>query len=951
MENIVNNSFSYRHIGPRDVDIKKMLQEISISSLEDLSSKVLPKSIQNLNYFDKEIPLSEEKMLEKAVKIASHNKVYRSYLGMGYHGSIVPPVIQRNILENPGWYTSYTPYQAEISQGRLEALLNFQTMISDLTGLPVANSSLLDEATAAAEAMSLSFAANKRKENKLYFISDLCHAQTIAVVKGRAECLGLEVIVGDIERLLTTKNGVFGALIQYPASNGAIKDYKPLIKACRENNVLVTLACDLLALVLLKSPGELGSDIAIGSSQRFGVPMGYGGPHAAFFAVRDNLKRLIPGRIVGVSKDVCGKTSYRLALQTREQHIRREKATSNICTAQALLAIMAGAYSVYHGAKGLKQIALDVNKKARIFALGLKRLGFSVGQKDFFDTVQVFMEHKQAENLIREALVKEINIRAFDKDSVTISFDETVDFSDVKDLLDVFSLVSTEPEADYTSVFLDTHSSIHDDFLRKDVILSNEVFNKYHSETEMMRYLKRLENKDISLVNSMIPLGSCTMKLNAASELMPVSYPSFNKLHPFVPEGQAKGYKLMISELEELLKKLTGFSAISFQPNSGSQGEFAGLKVIRAFHFSRGEGKRNVCLIPKSAHGTNPASASMAGLKVVAISCDAKGNIDLDDLRSKAQEFSDQLAAIMVTYPSTHGVFEENIIEICKITHENGGQVYLDGANMNAQLGLCRPSDYGADVCHLNLHKTFCIPHGGGGPGVGPIGVKEHLKSFLPGHVLNQSISGDDSISSVAAAPYGSASILPISWSYIQMMGTDGLKKATQVAILNANYIAYRLCGYYDVLYKGASGLVAHECIVDVRPFKKTSDVSVFDIAKRLMDYGFHAPTVSFPVAGTLMIEPTESESKEELDRFCDAMISIREEIKKIETSEFDRKNNPLKNSPHTVEVLTSSKWDRPYSRELAAYPLDYLKETKFWPPVSRIDEAYGDRNFACTCS
>ncbi len=942
-----------------------MLQLLGCRDLDAFIDKVVPQQIRLKNPPQLPAGWSEHAVLNELRAIASKNQVFRSFIGMGYSDCITPPVIQRNIFENPGWYTQYTPYQAEISQGRLEALLNFQTMISDLTGLEIANASLLDEATAAAEAMHL--CQNVKPERNVFFISELCHPQTIEVIRTRAQPLGIEVIIGDHQTFHANEK-VFGALVQYPATDGAIYDYENFSRQVREAGALFVVAADLLALTLLKPPGEFGADVAVGSAQRFGVPLGYGGPHAAFFATRDVYKRQMPGRLIGVSKDSSGKPALRLALQTREQHIRREKATSNICTAQALLANMASMYAVYHGPEGLKKIAQRIHNLTRVLATGLEKLGYKVGQASrlpspeatsredgqarrlpYFDTLQIHLGTKLSADILKIAEAHHMNFRVFDEHTLGISLDET---TMEKDLVDILSVFNSGKPPTFSIGELISETSLDSSFVnRKSPFLPHPVFNKYHSETEMLRYIKRLEIKDLSLTTSMIPLGSCTMKLNATAEMFPVSWPEFSKIHPFAPLEQTRGYQIVFRQLEQWLAAITGFSAVSLQPNAGSQGEYAGLLVIRKFHESRDENHRNICLIPTSAHGTNPASAVMAGMEVVAVACDTNGNIDVDDLRAKAESHKNNLAALMVTYPSTHGVFEEGIREICKIVHEHGGQVYMDGANMNAQVGLCSPGDIGADVCHLNLHKTFCIPHGGGGPGMGPIGVAEHLVEFLPGHpvVSPQSPIGNrqSAIGSVSAAPWGSASILTISWVYISLMGGSGLADATKMAILNANYIAHRLDSFFPVLYKGKNNFIAHECIVDLRQFRS---VSVEDVAKRLMDYGFHAPTISFPVPGTMMIEPTESESKEELDRFCEAMISIHAEILEIESGKVDKQNNVIKNAPHTAEAVMSDKWGRPYSREQAAFPAQWSRENKFWPSVGRIDNVYGDRNLVCSC-
>lgn len=940
---ISQRKFSDRHLGPTADDVKHMLQSLGLSSLEGLADKAVPKAIRFNRDLDLPKAATEQEALTELRQIAKKNKIWRSYIGCGYSGTIVPPVIQRNILENPGWYTQYTPYQAEISQGRLEALLNFQTMVADLTGLPVANASLLDEATAAAEAMMMSFSAREKNEATKYFVADSCHPQVIELVKTRAEPVGVQVIVGDVTSFKPNQE-FFGVLFQYPCTDGGLLDYKILIGKSKEQKLTVTLACDILSLVLLESPGALGADIAVGNTQRFGVPFGYGGPHAAFMATSEEQKRRLPGRLVGVSKDKEGRNAIRLALQTREQHIRREKATSNICTAQVLLAIMASMYACYHGPNGLREIAERVHAGARLFAAGLRKSGFKLASEHFFDTVSVVVDQSQKDAIMKAASLKEINLRADINGLISVTFDETISRTDLEDLFSIFGIKDT---AENLSKNLD--KAIPSGLVRTSKPLIHPIFSKHKSETELMRYIRGLEAKDLSLTTSMIPLGSCTMKLNAAAELYPITWPEFGGIHPFAPKDQALGYKEMFTLLENWLCEITGFSAVSLQPNSGSQGEYAGLLTIRAYLKSIGQGHRNTCLIPQSAHGTNPASAALAGMKIVVVGCDKDGNIDITDLQQKASTHAGELACLMVTYPSTHGVFEEGIREVCDVIHRNGGQVYMDGANMNAQVGLCRPGDFGPDVCHLNLHKTFCIPHGGGGPGMGPIGVAKHLAPFLPGHPVVKT-GGAQASGSVSAAPWGSASILPISWMYIRMMGPDGLRLATKTAILNANYMAQRLDPHFPILYKGQSGLVAHECIIDIRGFKATAGVEVEDIAKRLMDYGFHAPTVSFPVAGTMMIEPTESESKAELDRFCDAMIAIRKEIDQISANTWDRVNNPLKHAPHTSSMVMSSNWDRPYSREVAAFPAPWTLERKFWPPVARIDNAYGDRNLVCTC-
>ena len=930
----VLRSFSSRHIGLRDNERDEILNDLGYSTLEAFIKDVVPKDILNNSPLKIEEGISEEKALQELKLIASKNTLHHSFIGQGYYNTLTPTVILRNVFENPGWYTSYTPYQPEISQGRLEALINFQTMVSDLTGLDISNASLLDEATAAAEAMTLAKRVSKSKSNN-FFVDDLCFPQTIKVIQTRAKPLDINIIVGP--STACKKEDYFGAIFQYPNSEGNINSFSEEINYSKEKNAVVILATDLLALCLLKTPGELEADIAIGTSQRFGVPMGYGGPHAAFMSVKEEFKRFLPGRLVGASIDQKGKVAYRLALQTREQHIRREKATSNICTAQALLAIMAGFYAVYHGPEGLKAIARKVNDKTTKLAQLLKAKNYSLKSEHFFDTL-VIDSGSETASLVEAASDKGINLRKINEDLIGISLDESVDDEVFKNILSIFSIKSPEKN---NAVM----TSIPEDLSRTSNYLQHPVFNKYHSETEMLRYIKRLYEKDIALDRAMIPLGSCTMKLNATSEMLPVSWPEFSSIHPFAPESQVLGYKKLIKELEQQLATITGYSEISLQPNAGSQGEYAGLLAIAAYHESKGDKARNICLIPMSSHGTNPASAQMVGLKVVAIDCDKEGNIDLNDLKRKANEYSDNLSSIMITYPSTHGVFETNVREVCNIVHKHGGQVYIDGANLNAMVGLCYPGEFGGDVSHLNLHKTFCIPHGGGGPGVGPIGVADHLKDFLPGNHVEES-----SVGPVSATEWGSASILPISWMYIKMMGASGLKKATESAILNANYIAHRLKGHYEVLYKGENSLVAHECIIDLRNLKKSVGIDVEDIAKRLIDYGFHAPTMSWPVVGTLMIEPTESESKAELDRFCEAMIGIRKEIKRIETGDLDKEDNMLKNAPHSAEQVTDDNWEHSYSRSEAAYPVESLRADKYWCPVSRVDNAYGDRNLVCSC-
>jgi glycine dehydrogenase len=938
-------SFVPRHIGPGAGDIEKMVEAVGFRTLDELIDATIPEKIRLRKSFDLPPGKAEHEVLAEFRAMAAKNKVFRSFIGMGYADTVTPPVIQRNIIENPAWYTAYTPYQAEIAQGRLEALLNFQTMVMDLTAMQIANASLLDEATAAAEAMTMSYGLRGKEGKEVFFVADSCHPQTIDVVRTRAKVRGIEVRVGNP---FSHEIGadVFGVLLQYPTTDGAVTDYREVVDKSHASDALVTVAVDLLSLTLLVPPGEWGADIVVGNSQRFGVPLGYGGPHAAFFATRDEHKRHIPGRIIGLSRDADGKPALRMALQTREQHIRREKATSNVCTAQVLLAVVASMYAVYHGPDGLRRIAKRVHQFTTVLAEGLRKLGFEIAHDDYFDTIRVELGGKASSDIVAAAAERRINIRRVGENAVCIALDETVA---EKDLSDLFAAFGGGGELTPGSVVTTTDPRYDERFKRTSPFMQHDVFNTHRSETELLRYMYRLESRDLSLVHSMIPLGSCTMKLNATAEMMPITWPGYSKIHPFAPLDQTEGYQQLFTELESALATITGFAAVSLQPNAGSQGEYAGLLAIHGYHASRSESHRDVCLTPQSAHGTNPASAVMAGMKVVVVKTDASGNIDIEDLRAKAEAHRDDLAALMVTYPSTHGVFEEGIVEICRIVHEHGGQVYMDGANMNAMVGLCRPADIGADVCHLNLHKTFCIPHGGGGPGMGPIGVASHLVPFLPGHaVIHQ--EGRDVVGAVSAAPWGSSSILPISEAYIRLMGGEGLTLATKVAILNANYIARRLEPHFPVLYKGVHGTVAHECIVDTRVVKAASGIEVEDIAKRLMDYGFHAPTVSFPVAGTLMIEPTESEPKAELDRFCDAMISIREEIREIEEGKADRKDNPLKNAPHTLARVTANEWSHPYSREKAAFPGPWSREYKFWPTVARVESAYGDRNLICSC-
>jgi glycine dehydrogenase len=940
-----DSDFARRHIGPNDTEVAAMLGDVGFDQLDTLTDATIPGDIR----LNRELHLPEAKSEAEALAelraLAAKNKVEKTFIGAGYSDCRMPPVIQRNILENPGWYTAYTPYQAEVAQGRLEALLNFQTMITDLTALEIANASLLDEATAAAEAMALCHAV--APDRRIFFVANHCHPQTIQVLETRARPLGIEVQVGDFARL-GFSDAVFGALVQYPASDGAIHDYGEFVRQAHDVGALVVVAADVLALTLIKPPGEFGADVAVGNTQRFGVPLGFGGPHAAYFATRDQYKRHMPGRLVGVSYDAEGRQACRLALQTREQHIRREKATSNICTAEVLLAVIASMYAVYHGPRGLRSIAERVHRLTSQLADGLRAMGVRIVHENFFDTICVEVESSAA--FIVHAQKSGCNVRAIGSNRVGVSLDETTTNRDLELLMSVFRGAPVRDLADDN--LGEPPLRIPRFAVRTSQFLTHPIFNTHDTETEMLRYLKKLESRDLSLCHSMIPLGSCTMKLNATAEMFPISWPEFAKLHPFAPADQTRGYIEMCRQLEEWLAEITGFAAVSLQPNAGAQGEYAGLLAIRAYHASRHDAHRDVCLVPTSAHGTNPASAVMAGFKVVPIATLKDGDIDLTDLRVKAAEHARDLAALMVTYPSTHGVFEPTIREICKIVHSHGGQVYMDGANMNAQVGLCRPGDYGADVCHLNLHKTFCIPHGGGGPGVGPICVAKHLAPFLPAFPsLNyqQSTLNSAATGPVAAAPYGSASILTITWMYIRMMGAAGLKRASQVAILNANYIARRLDPSFPVLFKGKGGLVAHECVVDLRQWK-SAGIEVEDVAKRLMDYGFHAPTVSWPIAGTMMIEPTESESKNELDRFCDAMIAIHAEIEAVASGKMDRINNPLKNAPHTARQIASEKWERPYSREQAAFPAPWTREHKFWPAVARIDNVYGDRNLFCTC-
>ena len=939
MENF--NSFALRHIGLSQADIENLLDQLGYKDLEEFSRSVLPENI----FIDQKLELndamSEEDALKAIKEISKANSVYRSFIGQGYYGTVTPKVILRNVFENPGWYTSYTPYQAEISQGRLEALINFQTMVGDLTGFEIANASLLDEATAAAESMTLARRIGKSKSQK-FFVDQNCFPQTISVVTARAKPIGIEVIVDDPQKLTDLKEETyFGALLQYPGNDGAITDFSQEIKNVHDHNGLVIMATDLLALTLLKSPGELGADIAIGSSQRFGVPLGFGGPHAAFIATKEQYKRSLPGRLIGASIDADGRVAYRLALQTREQHIRREKATSNICTAQALLAIMAGFYAAYHGPEGLKQIAQSVHTKAIALAKEVNEVGYALKSSNFFDTVTIHTESKTKE-VFSAAQQQMMNIRMLDENYISISLDETTSDQEVQSITKLFKDIAKKDE-------VVSSYDLPSDILRSSKYLTHPVFHLYRTETEMLRYIRKLCDKDIALDRAMIPLGSCTMKLNAASEMIPVGWEEFSNIHPYAPEDQVAGYKTLIEDLEIKLSEITGYAAVSLQPNAGSQGEYAGLLAIDAFHRSNGDQQRKICLIPESAHGTNPASAQMAGMRVVPISCDKKGNIDIENLKEKAVQYSEELAAIMITYPSTHGVFETTVTEVCKIIHDHGGKVYIDGANLNAMVGLCKPGEFGGDVSHLNLHKTFCIPHGGGGPGVGPIGVVEDLVPHLPSDPLTYKQTSNN-VGPVSATNFGSASILPISWMYIQMMGASGLRKATQVAILSANYIAQKLSSHYKILYTGKNGLIAHECILDIRPLKELCGVEVDDIAKRLIDYGFHAPTMSFPVPGTLMIEPTESESLVELDRFIEAMISIRDEINQVEEGTYSIEDSPLRNAPHCAEKVTSDNWQYEYSRSMAAYPVELKGRNKYWPPIGRIDNVYGDKNLMCSC-
>ena len=935
--------FIKRHIGLSKKDEKTMLSDLGYKSLNELIEDTVPSKILFKDLLSIGDPNSEYEGLRKLRSISKKNQIYSNFIGMGYYGTYTPNVIVRNILENPGWYTSYTPYQPEVAQGRLEMLLNFQQMIIDFTGMDIANASLLDEGTAAAEAMGLSHRLDK-KDNKIVFISNDCHPQTIEVVKTRSEPLGLKVVIGNDEDLSNISEDIICGILQYPGTLGDIKDPSENISKIKKRNGKSILVCDLLSLAKLKTPAELGADIAVGSSQRFGIPMGYGGPHAAFFATKDEFKRSMPGRIVGVSVDRHGNKAYRLALQTREQHIRRDKATSNICTAQALLAIVSAAYAIYHGPKGIKTISERVSQLAKNFADKLKQSGYELYSDYFFDTVTIITKDK-TDQIFNNALAQKVNIRKVNSEMLSVSFDEKKNVYRANQLLKIFNCAESIKENPTENL-----PNLPKNLLRTSTYLDHQVFNSYHSETEMLRYLKRLEEKDIALNRSMIALGSCTMKLNAVAEMIPITWREFSEPHPFVPIEQMEGFRTLFTDLKNWLRSITGFSGVSLQPNAGAQGEYAGLMVIRKYHLERGESNRNVCLIPSSAHGTNPASAQMVGMKVVVVNCDKQGNVDFEDLKKKVEAHSENLGALMVTYPSTHGVFEEKISDICELVHKHGGQVYMDGANLNALVGIAKPGNFGPDVCHINLHKTFCIPHGGGGPGMGPIACKRHLEIYLPSHPVIKDCGPATGIGPVSAAPWGSSSILSISWMYIKMMGSEGLKLATQIAILNANYVAHKLKNHFPILYKGTNGNVAHECIIDIRSIKNDTGVTEEDIAKRLIDFGFHAPTMSWPVPGTMMIEPTESESLQELDRFCDCLIKIKEEIDKIKSGDFDKNDNPIKNAPHTDLELASNKWEHKYSREEAAYPSNFLRSSKFWPPVARVDNVYGDKNLFCTC-
>ena len=945
------NDFVRRHIGPGSVQVQQMLDELGIDSLKTLIEQTVPKNLLTSEPLNLEVPVGENETISYIRRMRERNQVFTSMIGMGYHATILPSVIRRNIFEDPGWYTAYTPYQAEISQGRLEALLVFQEMLIDLTGMELANASLLDEGTAAAEAMAMAKRVSKAKSNK-FLVSHDCHPQTIAVVQTRAGTLGFDVVVGDLEKLADEEDEYFGILIQYPGSSGRLSDIGSMVESAHTRKAIVTVATDPLSLCLIKPPGEFGADIVVGNTQRFGVPMAYGGPHAAFLATRYQFRRTIPGRLIGVSIDSRGKPALRMALQTREQHIRRDKATSNICTAQVLLAIVAAFYVMYHGPQGLRDIAARVNRYAQITAEGLRRLGYGIVHDAYFDTLTV-NAHGQARRIAARAREIRINLRVVDADHLGIALDETTKRVHLERLWSIFD-TNANSKISIDEIDAEVSGCIPNELSRTSAYLTHPTFSLYQSETLMLRYIRQLGQKDIALNRSMIPLGSCTMKLNSTTEMTPVTFHKFSAIHPFAPLDQTQGYHQLVEELETMLCEITGFDAISFQPNAGSQGEYAGLLCIKRYLEDSGQGHRNICLIPESAHGTNPASAALAGLRVVVVKCDDTGNVDVNDLRARLEKHADEVAALMITYPSTHGVFEEAIVDICDLMHQFGAQVYLDGANMNAMVGICKPADFGADVCHLNLHKTFCIPHGGGGPGMGPIGVKAHLAPFLPDHEVVEGVNPyagkEPTIGTIASAPWGSAGILPISWAYISLMGADGLRYATEIAILNANYMAKKLEPYYPILYKGRNGRVAHECIVDMREIRRTSGVTVEDVAKRLMDYGFHAPTISFPVADTMMIEPTESEAKREIDRFCDALVAIRQEIADVESGKSDLENNPLKNAPHTFDKLISDEWNLPYSREQAFFPLDWVWQDKYWPPVGRIDNVYGDRHVVCSC-
>ncbi|WP_444932152.1 aminomethyl-transferring glycine dehydrogenase [Microbulbifer sp. SSSA002] len=944
-----HDAFIHRHIGPDAKQVEAMLKTLGVASLDELIEKTVPEAIRKTDELDLADAINEVEALAELKGIAARNKIYRTFIGMGYHDTITPNVILRNVLENPGWYTAYTPYQPEIAQGRLEGLLNFQQMIMDLTGMELANASMLDEGTAAAEAMAMCKRQVKRNKSNVYFVDQDCHPQTIAVVKTRAEHFGFEIVVGDVEKDIPTE--LFGALLQYPGSTGRVRDLSDIIAKVHEANALVTVAADLMSLVALRAPGDMGADVVVGCNQRFGIPMGYGGPHAGFFAFREAYKRSAPGRIIGVSVDSKGKRALRMAMQTREQHIRREKANSNICTSQVLLAVMSAFYAIYHGPEGLKTIAARIQRLADILASALQQEGFSLAHDSWFDTLTVTVGAKQ-EEIYQRALATEINLRKVGEDALGVSLSETATLQDVSDLINAFT--GTEHSIDLHTLDSEIASKgalgIPASLVRDTEFLTHPVFNTYHSETEMLRYLKSLEAKDIALNHSMIPLGSCTMKLNATAEMIPVTWPEFGKLHPFAPVEQAEGYAEMFRQLQQMLAACTGYDAVSLQPNAGSQGEYAGLVAIKKYFEAKGETQRDICLIPASAHGTNPASAMMVSMKVVVVACDDKGNVDIEDLKAKIEEHGDRVAALMVTYPSTHGVFEEGIREVCDLVHQAGGQVYIDGANMNALIGVAAPGQFGGDVSHLNLHKTFCIPHGGGGPGMGPIAVGEHLKPYLAAHPVTEVPETNLDNGTISAAPWGSASILPISWMYIRMMGKQGMKQATEMAILNANYVARKLGEHYSLLYTGTNGFVAHECLIDLRPLKEASGITEEDIAKRLMDFGFHSPTMSFPVAGTLMIEPTESESKGELDRFIEAMATIRQEVEDVTSGKYSPEDNPLHNAPHTLEDVMSGEWTHSYSRDIAARPAAWLKEHKVWPAANRIDNVYGDRNLICSC-